>query len=261
MVPKSHHFALIGSPIEHSLSPSIHNAALNWAGMEGSYEAIEGDGDNLKGVVERLRSEDLNGVNVTMPLKRAAFEICDVVTLEAEKSQSVNSLRLNNGLVEGHSTDVVAFALILQRENLRKFTSLLVLGAGGSARAALAAADDWNVYLSSRDHGKATVLAEAVEGLSVVRWEAGVAGAIVVNATPLGMGTEPLPAFVLDVAGALIDLPYGDNPTRAVMRARDLGIQVVDGVEFLVTQAVASFQWWTGVEVPSAALIESARKI
>ena len=87
------------------------------------------------------------------------------------------------------------------------------------------------------------------------------AGAIVINATPLGMGTEQLPASVLEVASALIDLPYGGSPTPAVMRARDLGIQVVDGVEFLVTQAVASFQWWTGVEVPQAVLMESARKI
>ena len=133
-MPNSHHFALIGNPVEHSLSPSIHNAALNWAGMEGSYEAIEGDEDSMNGVVERLRSGDLDGVNVTMPLKGAAFEIADVVTLEAEKSKSVNSLRLSNGLVEGHSTDVVAFSFILQRERLRKLTSLLVLGAGGSAR-------------------------------------------------------------------------------------------------------------------------------
>ena len=91
-------------------------------------------------------------------------------------------------------------------------------------------------------------------------WEAAVAGAIVINATPLGMGSEQLPGLVLDVAGALIDLPYGEQPTDAVIRARDLGIPVVDGIEFLVTQAVASFQWWTDVVVPPTALIESARK-
>lgn len=260
-MPRSHHFALIGNPVEHSRSPAIHNEALKWAGFQGSYVAIEGDRDGLKGVVNDLRSGDLDGLNVTMPLKTAAFEIADVMTDEAESSQSVNSLRLRDGLVEGHSTDVVAFSRILQREGLRNLTSLLVLGAGGSARAALAVADDRNVYLSSRDYDKAIALAETVDDPSVVRWEVGVAGAIVINATPLGMGLEELPEFVLELAGALIDLPYGNQPTPAVMRARDLGIPIVDGIEFLVTQAVASFQWWTDVEVPSAVLIENARKI
>jgi len=246
--------ALVGDPVEHSRSPVMQREALRLSGLEGDYELIRADRHVFVEVVERLRSGDLDGVNVTMPLKSDAFELADVVTDEARGS--VNTMRNRKGQIEGHSTDVVAFA-----ELFSVFAdALLILGSGGSARAALTAWTGAHVFVSARNSDRVAELAGPV-GATVVPWGTGVPGALVVNATPLGMSGEHLPEEVLNNATGLIDLPYGDLETPAVGYARAGNIRVVDGLEFLGIQAAASFTWWTGAVVDSMLLVETARNI
>lgn len=256
-MPGGLRLALLGDPVEHSLSPVMHSQALEDAGIDGEYLAIQADRGRLEEEVERLRSGRMDGANVTMPLKGAAAELCDRLTPEAARAGAVNSMRAEQGEVVGHSTDVVAFVGLLdQWEDV----PLLVLGAGGSARAALAAAGPGPVYVSARRRDAASGLAGPHERSAVLAWDTAVAGALVVNATPLGMGGERLPEGVLAVASGLIDLPYGEMPTPAVTKTRDLGIPTVDGIEFLARQAAAAFTWWTGRPVDSEKLAEVARK-
>jgi shikimate dehydrogenase len=115
----------------------MHREALRRAGLEGDYDILRADEAVLGGVVNRLRRGDLDGVNVTMPLKEAAYRACEELTAEASAAASVNTLRLSAGLVEGHSTDTVAFAVIFG--DVPSGSRLHILGAGGSARAAVAA--------------------------------------------------------------------------------------------------------------------------
>lgn len=249
-----HRFALVGDPVEHSLSPLIQEAALELAGLSGEYRAITADFQVLDEVLDDLRSGRLNGVNVTMPLKLAALERSDRLTDLATRSGSVNTLRARGPLIEAHSTDAAAFELILAR--MPGVERILVLGAGGSARAALGA---WGAregaYITARDTSKAA----ALEVGSVVPWSRPVDGALVINATPLGMRGEELPSGILDSAVGLIDLPYASGMTPAVARARRGRVPVIDGIEFLAIQAAASFEWWTGVAVDSARLALIAR--
>lgn len=232
----------------------MQREALRVSGLEGDYELIRADESTLEAVLDRLRGGDLDGVNVTMPLKQAAFLRSDQTTPEAMPGRTVNTLRHREGRVEGHSTDVIAFDEIFRDVN----GPVLVLGSGGSARAALTARSGADAYLSARNTDRGTQLASEM-GARLIPWGEAVPGACVVNATPIGMSGELLPDQVLDRAGWLIDLPYGPRETPAVEGARARNISVVDGLEFLGRQAAASFTWWTGAVVDSQLLVAAAR--
>lgn len=252
--------ALLGDPVAQSRSPAIHAAALRLSGLTGEYKAITANQQVLERTLADLRSGAMDGINVTMPLKRIAFELADDTTSEGRLAGSVNTLRRGEGgLVLGHSTDAVAFREIFEDDEFKDLNSVLVLGAGGSAAAALAASGGKIVYVSARTPGTAQTLAETFDSVGVIPWGASVAGALVVNATPLGMSGERLPDRVVDLAGALVDLPYADTATPATTEAIGRGMPAVDGLEFLARQAAASFLWWTGENVDSAKLAEIAR--
>jgi shikimate dehydrogenase len=254
--------AVLGDPVGHSRSPAIHNAAMRHLGIEGRYEAIRAGTAELAQAVDQLRSGALQGFNVTMPLKEEAARLADVLTDEASRSGSVNTLRSRDDRVEGHSTDVIATRLAVADQRFEASAPILVLGSGGAAAAALVGMDGRVVFLSARDPERAAALADRV-GIEVglVRFGAGVAGAVVMNATPLGMQGETLPENIVGPASGVVDLAYGDVPTPTVDRARESGLAVMDGIEFLVLQAVASFQWWTGMPAPIEVMLDAARKI
>jgi len=250
--------AVLGDPVAHSRSPAIHAVALRLAGLEGGYEAIRADEAVLGEAVEGLERGQFSGLNVTMPLKEAARGLAERATSDAGRAGSVNTLRYADGRVEGHSSDVTAFREIFGGGRFGAEDEVLILGAGGSARAALAGAGERRVHVSSRSESKAARLA-AAHGAATVGWGAAVAGAVVVNATPLGMSGEELAEGVLGASSGLIDLPYGDEPTWAVSAAAGRGLPTVDGFEFLARQAAESFRWWTGISVSLRPLIEAAR--
>ena len=126
---------------------------------------------------------------------------------------------------------------------------MLVLGTGGAAAAALVAFDGSRLYVAGRRPGAGPALAAAVGvAAAEVPWGRPLPGALVVNATPLGMEEEALPAGVVEEASGLIDLPYGAGPTPAVAEARRRGLPVAGGLEVLVAQAALSFRIWTGRE-------------
>ncbi|MCI0544545.1 MAG: hypothetical protein L0Z49_08910 [Actinobacteria bacterium] len=251
-------FALAGDPVEHSMSPVLHRTALRIAGLEGDYVAVRAGPARLGSLVDELRSDELSGLNVTMPLKETATRLADLLTPEAAAAGSVNSLRGAAGVIEGHSTDVTAFRALYARIEP---DTILVLGGGGSARAALAAGDGARCVVSLRSPERARGLLARWPALETAPWGTGVPGALVVNATPLGMSGESLPDVVLGEAIALIDLPYGVTATPAVGRAKEAGIVCVDGVEFLALQAAHCFEWFTGVAVDSATLAAAARNV
>ncbi len=243
-------FLLVGDPVEHSRSPAIHRRAFELTALDGEYRVRRIGAGGLGPVIEELRRGDLDGVNVTMPLKGEAFRSADLFTPDAVSSGSVNTLGRRAGAIEGHSTDVVAFRKVY--EAALPGAPLLVLGAGGSARAALAAWDG-TALVSARDPAQADGLGQPV------LWGHGVDGAVLVNATPLGMAGERLPETVLELASLIVDLPYGPEPTAAISWAESRHTPYVDGLAFLALQAAASFEWWTGAAVDSALLVEAAR--
>lgn len=257
---RSYRFAVLGSPVEHSRSPELHTALLEIAGLDGQYLAIEADTQVLAEAVAGLREGRWNGLNITMPLKRDAARMADSLAERAARSGSVNTLSLRGSVVHGDTTDSAAFSELLDTSRFQENTTALVLGAGGAAAAALTAMPpEMNVYLAARRADQAAALAGRLGG-EAVSWETAVAGALVINTTPLGMGGESLPESVLEVAAGLVDLPYGPAKTPAVVSAEQMGIPYADGHEFLLRQAIASFATWTGEQIELDALQQALRK-
>ncbi|MBT8192228.1 MAG: shikimate dehydrogenase [Acidimicrobiia bacterium] len=243
---------VLGDPIDHSLSPRLHTAALEAAGIEGRYEARRVDAEGMVTAVQELRDGRLDGANVTMPHKRLASQLVDELGAEAARAGSVNTLFVRGGAVVGESTDIAGIRLAWGE---LPPGPALILGGGGAAAAALLALEGRPLSVSTRHPRAAARLIER-SGVAAdrVEWGSQVAGAVVVNATPLGMTGEGLPPGLLENASGLFDMPYGGIPTEAVRRAVALGIPAVDGREMLLAQAACSFELWTGATAPLAAM-------
>ena len=215
--------ALLGRPVAESLSPRMQNAAFAAAGLDWEYSALEVDPGDLAGVVRSIR-ESWAGANVTIPHKQAVVELCD----EAE-GESVNTLVLRDGRVLGFNTDVEIVAGIAARQ-------VCLIGAGGAAKALLPGlAGEVRVFTRSGE------------------WPPDAGGCdLIVNATPVRdeLLVEP------SAEQTVVDLAYypDGRPTALVAAARAAGCEVVDGLEALVRQGTKSFELWTGIEAPVAAM-------
>ena len=242
---------VLGDPVEHSRSPAIHTAALAALGIEGTYTARRVDDRGMMAAVDEVRYGRLTGANVTMPHKQTAFELADRVSESALRSGAVNTLVRRNGEVWGFNTDVDGILVVWTECGLPTTGPVLVLGAGGAAAGALTALGDRTVIVSARRDNAARDLLERtkVKG-TVAPWGIPSNGAVVVNATPIGMGDEALPVEVVAHASALFDLTSGSVESPSVQFVRDLGLPVATGKDLLIAQAAASFEIWTGMPAP-----------
>ena len=238
---------LLGDPVAHSRSPAIHTAALREAGIDGWYRARRVDPAGFGAALLELREGRFDGANVTMPYKKvaaAAGAADDTVA----RTGAANTLRRSPvqavpARIEATNTDVAGIITASAAAGIPPRAPVLVLGRGGAAAAALAA-------FGSRVAGVAA-RGDLPPGWPAWPWGLAMEGAVLVNATPLGMGGEDLPPGLVESAAGLVDLPYGGGaPTPAANRARRLGLPLADGVAVLVGQAAVSFTWWTGREAP-----------
>ena len=246
---------VLGDPVAHSLSPVIQNAALRAAGVPGEYRTRRVDEAGVRQAIEELRSGDLDGANVTMPHKRIAAELCDMLDPQAERAAAVNTLVRVGDDVVGYNTDIAGVRDVWKTAGLPDFGPVMVLGAGGAAAAALLALESRELFVSARDIGKARALVDDL-GVSadLIPWENPVIGASIVNATPLGMKGEELPGPVIKVCVALFDMTYRDSLTPALEEAKRREIPRADGEEMLLAQGIESFRLWTGIDPNRAAM-------
>ncbi len=232
---------------------------LEIAGLDGEYFRIRADESLLAETIQGLRDGVWDGLNVTMPLKGAAAGLADILSVPAALSGSVNTLTRTDDGIAGDSTDCVAMEEIVDSGRFSDRTAVLVLGTGGSAAAALTAlSDEPNLYVSGRRPEAVESLTARLGGLAV-GWGTAVAGALVINATSLGMAGEHLPDGVIEAASGLVDLPYGTENTPAIQHATASNLPTADGHEFLLRQARASFALWTGVSIDLETLSEHLR--
>jgi shikimate dehydrogenase len=252
-------FGIVGDPVGHSLSPAIHTAGFRTRNIEASFDFIPTLSGDFGTVEAMLRSGDLAGVSVTMPHKTHAYEAVDIRTDLADRTHAVNTITAAVGVLTGTNTDVAGVRFAITAADAGSGPAL-VLGAGGAAAAALVALDGRRLFVSSRDQAAAgdVIARTGVNGV-IVPWGEGVAGAAVVNATPIGMHGEELPFGVLAVASAVIDMAYGPNETPAVAYAAAHGLGHADGIDMLVGQALEAFTLFTGAKAPIEAFYEAAR--
>jgi len=238
----------------------MHTAALAAAGIPGSYVARRVDEAGMAEAAAEMRSDGIDGANVTMPHKRTAHALADRLSPGAERAGSVNTWVRSGQTIEGFSTDIDGVRRVWE-ERLSSGELALILGAGGAAAAALVALEGIHLAISARRPESAQAVASRVGvDAAVVEWGEPIRGAVLVNATPLGMNGEVLPDAVVEEASGLLEMAYGPVETPAVRRARQAGLQVADGLDLLVAQAEESFRLWTGAFSAPGVMEAAARK-
>lgn len=238
---------VLGSPVGHSLSPQIHNAAIRDLGLDATYEAMEVDASGMARVAREIQDGAFFGANITMPHKALAAALADELDPSAIAVDAVNTWVIRGDRIIGHSTDADGVAHAWAKAGLPGDGPVVILGAGGASRAALhALRETHDVWMSARrsEVMEAFVLAGAK---GFIPWGSTVPSAVIVNATPLGMAGELLPDGILDDAGGYFEMVYS-RLTAAEQAAGARGLPVAKGVDMLVGQAMASFRLWFGVE-------------
>jgi shikimate dehydrogenase len=262
--------AVIGYPVDHSLSPAMHNAALSAAGLKARYEALRLSPSELTSFMPVAR-KFYRGLNVTIPHKLHILRLLDDVSAEARSVGAVNTVVNEESRLVGYNTDPEGFRATLRAVGFDPHGSrAVVFGAGGAARAVIEVlgGEGAQITVANRRWQPALRLASEREAVSHSlsfddpRLAAFVQRAdILVNATPLGMGhladESPLPAnFTLRQAVVLIDLVYG-RETPFLRAARLQRCRTADGLEMLVGQGAAAFRLFTGLE-PDVELMRAA---
>ena len=245
---------VLGDPVAHSLSPAMHAAAFTSVGLRGTYTARRVDAAEMAVAVAEIRHGDLDGANVTMPHKQLAAQLADRRSASAERAAAVNTLVRVGGAVVGHNTDVAGIRYAATIAGLPD-GPVLILGAGGAAAAALLAFEGRILHVSARraDAAHAAVQRSGVAA-EVVPWGEGVPGALLVNATSIGMNGELLPIASLTSHAGLLDMPYAGGDTPAVTAMERAGLPVAKGPDMLLGQAIAAFRLWTGREPDAVAM-------
>jgi shikimate dehydrogenase len=258
---------LIGHPVSQSLSPVMHNAALEAKGASVRYEAIDVAPEHLDATLNELARTNCGG-NITVPHKKAAMHSMRVMSDLAHAVGAVNTFWGEGyGALDADNTDVAGFEGAV-RDLLGDIPSDLrvaVLGAGGSAAAALTAIDTWpgaTASVHARDLARAMSMRmrhNVVVRACSMRDPCLSDADIVVNATPIGMGTDELPTEIERIrpGAAVLDLVYGRNETAFARAAREAGHPASDGLRMLLHQGVAAFSLWFHEE-PDQAVMWSA---
>ena len=267
---------LVGYPLEHSLSPKIHLAALKSSGLQGDYSLFPVSPDEKQGLEDllaRVRSGEITGLNVTIPHKQNVIPFLDELTPTARAIGAVNTVYPYENKLLGHNTDVQGFMFDLKRFigdrelGIGNRRSALVLGAGGSARAVVYALknDGWNITVAARRIEQAQELASHYNSVEPIELASEIRPSkfqLVVNTTPVGMtpnvSRSPWPGGLPFPHQAMIyDLVYNPRATKLVKDACAAGLSATTGLGMLIEQAALSFEIWTDFNPSRSALFES----
>ena len=270
----SDRYAVIGNPIEHSKSPSIHAAFARQTGEDIQYGRLLGDLDRFGVNVRDFFTTGGRGLNVTLPFKEQAWDLSDRLSEAARRAGAVNTLHpLDNGELFGNNTDGIGLVRDLTQNHglLLGGCRILLLGAGGAAKGVvgpLLAEGPELLHIANRTPAKAEALAlvagnpELVRGSGLDELQGG-AFDLIINATAAGLqgSTPDIPASALAPGGWTYDLMYGREPTAFVRWGAALrATKALDGLGMLVEQAAESFFIWRGVRPTTGPVIAELRQ-
>ena len=267
-------YLVLGHPIAHSQSPKIHALFAEQTGQDMTYAALDVEPGTLPDVLERvIVQEGVVGMNVTVPYKTEAFELCDMVSPRARRARAVNTLLFNVDALRGDNTDGVG--LMRDLKNLGfdvEEKRILILGAGGAVRGILEPILRTSIdglCIANRTVEKAEALVKEFVDLATTSVEALSFEALaeqqpfdaVINATAASLSGDlpPLPDHLLAEEAWAYDLMYAAQPTPFMQWASAHGARVADGLGMLVEQAAESFSIWRGVRPQTAPVIEAIR--
>ena len=248
-------YFIIGNPVEHSLSPKIHNFWFNKNNIRASYEKKTLTEDDLKNFVKKIKDKTFNGANVTVPFKQKIIPYLDGLSELSNKTQSVNTIHLKNAQVIGDNTDVYGFHQSIIEHNIDlNNKNALILGAGGVVPSIIVALEKLlinKIYIKNRTFDKVIKLKEKFNNLIPIQWDEEADFDIVINATSLGLNNNDkinLSFNYLNKSVCFYDTIYNPPMTNLLKKAKDNGHKIMNGKSMLILQAQKSFEIWTGIK-------------
>jgi len=254
-------YGVAGDPIEHSLSPVIMNTALRRENVNGVYLALHAK--TLKDLIRCTREIPLHGLSITMPYKQAILPYLDNTDAHTAKIGACNTVvRGQEGKLYGFNTDIAGVLRPLEQRLTIENAKVLVLGAGGAARAAVFGLKERGaeVWILNRTSVKGQKLARQAKARTIKRADLRkIAFDVIINATPVGMGnTRDCPLKDQEIqARVVFDMVYDPVETHLLQAARAKGITVIPGVEMFVQQAARQFEIWTGKPAPAGDMLRA----
>lgn len=241
-------YGLFGNPLGHSISPQIHKKIYQTAGIEAAYKTFEIQPDELPAALNAMNVLGVTGANVTIPYKQDFIPLLDSLSPLAERLHSVNTIKNNNGKLEGYNTDYQGIALTFERKNWQvENKTVFILGSGGASHAAAH-------YFHDQGAAEITIVSRSADNLEgewhYIDYEqlAQQTGDILVNCTPLGMypniNASPVSKEVISSFAVAFDMTYNPVETLFLKWAKELGKEFANGLDMLVGQAIRSVEIW-----------------
>ncbi len=244
-------YLVIGNPIEHSLSPKLHNYWIKKNNIEAVYDKKQINESDIKFVIDEIKNEKINGINVTVPFKKLVIPFMDELSSEANESQSVNTIYFQSGKVIGHNTDISGFELGIKYSKYDVKTKIVfILGAGGVVSSIIIALKKMGaakIIISNRTKTKAEDLKKIFNELEIIDWGKTPNFDMIINATSIGLKNEE--GINLDYTSVgnnkfFYDLIYNPKETIFLKRAKLFGNKAENGKMMFIYQAHQAFTVW-----------------
>ena len=247
-------YFVIGNPIEHSLSPKLHNYWLNQNRIEATYDKKLITKSDLEDICNEIRKDNISGLNVTVPFKKEIIPFLDQLSQEAEETQSVNTVYMKNNKIFGHNTDIEGFELNIKKTKFNATgKKIFIIGAGGvvpSLIFALKRMKVSNIIISNRTKQNAENLKNLFKDLTIVDWGIVPDFDMVINATSIGLNDDDL--MNIDFSKTkknkfFYDVIYNPKSTKFLSNAKKLGHEIENGKMMFIYQAQLAFDLWHGI--------------
>ena len=248
-------FLVIGNPIEHSLSPKLHNFWFKANNIQAIYDKKKLNKDEIHNFILDIKKNKIDGINVTVPFKKEVIQYLDDLSYEAKITQSVNTIYLKDSKITGHNTDIKGFELGIKHckfDLLNK--KIFILGAGGVVPSIIFALKKMNVesiIVSNRTKKKAEDLREIFNFIKIINWGEIPEFDMIINATSLGLNNSDEINLDLSKVGSnklFYDIIYNPSETKFLKNAKKLGNKTENGKMMFIYQAYAAFKIWHGIE-------------
>ena len=247
-------YLVIGNPIKHSLSPEIHNYWIKKNNLNAVYDKKELKSFELKKIINSIREKEIYGINVTVPFKKEVIPYLDELSVQAENTQSVNTIFLNKDKIIGHNTDIDGFELAIKDTKFNLFgKKIFILGAGGVVPSIIFALNKMNVseiMISNRTKSKAENLKNLFGNIKIVEWGILPDFDMIINATSLGLKdseTINLDFSKIKKGKLFYDVIYNPEETNFLIEGKKSGGKIENGKKMFIYQAAASFNIWHGI--------------
>ena len=248
-------FLVIGNPIDHSLSPELHNYWIEQNHIDAIYEKKQLNNNELDNLILEIKRENINGVNVTVPFKNAVIPYLDELSTEAEKTQAVNTIYLKNKKVVGHNTDIIGFETAIKKINFNfNNKKIFILGAGGVVPSIVYASirmGSSEIFVSNRTKNKVEKIKKFFENIQIINWGEMPDFDVVINATSLGLNKDDKINLDFTKIGKnklFYDVIYNPGETDFLNKGKKLGNISENGKLMFIYQAFSAFKLWHGIE-------------